>query len=245
MKQLIVVFLLLLFSLPFYAQKDSIRAKNDDSFIIQKKFDTKKIEEYKNNKNFNYTEVKLKKEPTWIEKFLHWLGRQLKRFLTWTFGNEYAPGIFSFIIKALPYVVLAIVLFLMLKFFLKVNTSNVLGKSANKPIVNITEEEELIKTKDLPKLIQQAIEQKNFRLAVRYYYLLAIKKLEEKELIVWEQQKTNEDYIKEITGTNIQKSFKDLTKLYDFVWYGNFEINEVEFAKIETDFKKTNNLIKK
>ena len=101
----------------------------------------------------------------------------------------------------------------------------------------------MIKNKDLFKLIKQAIELKNYRLAVRYYYLNILKQLEGKQLIVYEQQKTNEDYINEISKENIKKSFEKLTRLYDFVWYGNFDINELEFGRVEADFENVNNLI--
>ena len=175
----------------------------------------------------------------------NWLGRQLFRFLEWIFGVKYAKGLFASILSALPYIILGIVLFILLKLFLKVNLKSSSIISKNNPVVSITEEEELIKSKDISKLIQQASQQKNYRLAVRYYYLNVLKQLENKELIIWEQQKTNEDYIKEISQKNIQHSFTNLTRLYDFVWYGNFVINETEFARVEQDFIKANNLIHK
>ncbi|WP_457610244.1 DUF4129 domain-containing protein [Lutibacter sp.] len=233
------------FSVGLFAQTDSLIVKNDRSSIVKKKFDTKNLKKYKTDKDFNYEEENVNKEPTFIERVFNWLGRQFLRFLEWVFGIKYAKGLFASILSALPYVILGVVLFLLLKFFLKVNLKSSSITSKNNPTVSITEEEELIKNKDISKLIEQAIQQKNYRLAVRYYYLNILKQLENKELIIWEQQKTNEDYIKEISQKNIQHSFTNLTRLYDFVWYGNFEINETEFARVELDFTQTNNLINK
>ncbi|AMC10394.1 hypothetical protein Lupro_03625 [Lutibacter profundi] len=236
----------ILFSVGIFAQTDSLIVKNDrSSSIVKKKFDSKKLEEYKTDKDFNYEEENVNKEPTFLERVFNWLGRQLFRFLEWIFGVKYAKGLFASILSALPYIILGIVLFLLLKFFLKVNLKSSSLTSKNNPVVSITEEEELIKIKDISKLIQQAIQQKNYRLAVRYYYLNVLKQLENNELIIWEQQKTNEDYIKEISQKNIQHSFVNLTRLYDFVWYGNFVINETEFARVEQDFIEANNLIHK
>ena len=127
--------------------------------------------------------------------------------------------------------------------FLKVNSNSIVSNASNKTIVSITEDEALIKNKDLLKLIKQAIDQKNYRLAIRFYYLNILKQLEDNELITWEQQKTNEDYINEIPKENIKSSFKDLTRLYDFVWYGNFEIDETKFVKVATNFEAITNLI--
>ncbi|MCF6167866.1 DUF4129 domain-containing protein [Lutibacter sp.] len=236
----------ILFSVAAFAQTDSLIVKNDrGSSIVKKKFDSKNLEKYKTDKDFNYEEENANKEPTFIERVFNWLGRQFLRFLEWIFGVKYAKGLFASILSALPYVILGVVLFLLLKFFLKVNLKSSSITSKNNPVVSITEEEELIKSKDISKLIEQAIQQKNYRLAVRYYYLNILKQLENKELIIWEQQKTNEDYTKEIAQKNIQHVFANLTRLYDFVWYGNFVINEVEFARVELDFIEATNLIHK
>jgi len=160
------------------------------------------------------------------------------------FGVKYAKGILATILRVFPYLIAGIVLFLLIKFFLKVNSNAIISNTSNKAVVSITEDEALIKNKNLSNFIQKAIAQKNYRLAVRYYYLLLLQQLEVKELIIWEQQKTNDDYIHEISETNLKSSFSKVTRLYDFVWYGNFEINELEFGSVEAEFEQIKNLIK-
>jgi len=244
MNKLLFLFFIML-SVSAFTQTDSLTIKNDKSSIDQKKFNKKNLKKYKVDKDFLYEEEKEVKEPTFLERFFNWLGRKFLHFLEWIFGVKYAKGLFGTILSALPYVITGIILFLLLKFFFKINMNSIISTSKNKPIVSITEEEELIKNKDISKLIKQAIQQKNFRLAVRYYYLNILKELESKEFIIWEQQKTNEDYSKEISQPTIKKSFINLTRLYDFVWYGNFTINEVEFSRVELDFIEATNLINK
>lgn len=239
----IIFFLFFLVSVCAFGQKDSVIVKSDKSNIVQKKFDTKNIEKYKADKDFNYVEDINEENASFFRKLFSWLGRQFSRFLEWIFGVKYAQGILASILSALPYVIAALVLFLLLKFFVKVNSNAIVVNAKNKPLVSISEDEEFIKNKDISLLIQQAVDQKNYRLAVRYSYLNTLKQLENNKLIVWEQQKTNEDYIKEISSENIKNSFENLTRLYDFVWYGNFNINSTEFVQIELDFKQTNNLI--
>jgi len=241
----LLYFIFILVSVSVYSQSDSLKVKNDKSNLVQKKFDTKNLDNYKNDKDFNYQEDFENTTPSFFERVFYWFVRQLSRFLEWIFGVKYAKGILASILSALPYIIVGIVLFLLLKFFLKVTSNNIVVNSKNKPTILINEEEELIKNKDINKLINQAIQHKNYRLAVRYYYLNILKQLEHKEFIIWEQQKTNEDYIREIQQQNIKKSFVNLTRLYDFVWYGNFQINENEFGRVESDFVETNNLIHK
>lgn len=225
-----------------FAQKDSLSVQYDESRVELKKFDSDKLEDYRADRDFNY-EVK-KSEPTIFSRIWDWFKRVLIKFFSWLFGIEKATGIVQFILQVIPYLILLLVLIFIVKFFLKVNVNNLVTGKTDKSSILLTEDEEIINNKNINDLIEQAIKQKNYRLAVRYYYLLVLQKLQEKDLIEWQQQKTNEDYIKEIQQKTLIDKFKNLTYLYDFVWYGNFEINELEFAKVEANFNDLTTRIK-
>jgi len=102
--------------------------------------------------------------------------------------------------------------------------------------IHLSEDENLLKNANFEELIAKAINDQNYRLAIRYFYLKILKQLTEIELIKWEIQKTNEDYIKELSEKRIKEKFKSITRLYDFVWYGNFKINESQFSLVKLDF---------
>ena len=129
--------------------------------------------------------------------------------------------------------------------FFKLNPGARLLKSKEEPANFFTEEEEIIKTKDIKKLIDKALRNQNYRLAVRYYYLLILKRLTEAELIDYEFDKTNSDYISEITSETINTGFKKATNLYDYIWYGNFTVTETDFNKAQQTFKHLETTIPK
>ena len=246
MKNFGLFVLLLLSSLSLYAKVDSLVVKKDiNSPIIQKKFNKNNIQKYQQDKAFNYEETIQVKEPSAVDRFLNWMGRKFLNFLKWIFGDRYASGIFATFLRVIPYVIAALVLVLLLNFFIKQKSNSIVSFASNKAVVAITDEEQLIKNTDLLLLINKAISQNNYRLAIRYYYLRVLKTLEEKELIIWEQQKTNEDYSNEINEVTLKSMFANLTHLYDFVWYGNFEVRELEFTKIKTNFEEIMQLIQK
>ncbi len=202
----------------------------DTTAIEQKQFDQSNIESYKNDSTFNYEIVD--EGPSLYAQIGDWFNRVFRRVLSWFFDDVDVP--FSFLtsfLVILPYIIAAIVLYLIVSFFLNVNARNMLSGKRNKEIVHIKDEEELLSSKDLPRLIALAIAEENYRLATRYQYVLLLQQLSEKEIIVWEQQKTNEDYIKEVHHKKIHTEFEDITRFYDFVWYGNFEINKLEYLK--------------
>jgi len=221
-----------------FSQTEESTVQFDESFIEQRKFDAKKIDAYKQQDAFIY--IVEKRDPSIIEKTWNWFKRTVKKILSYIFDDiSPAIGILKILLRVLPYIIAGLVLFLIIKFFLKVNSRNILEGKTAKSIVTISDEEELINDKDLPKLIQDAIQNRNYKLAIRYYYLLLLKNLSEKELISWQQEKTNEDYIKEIASNNrLNTDFKNLTYLYDYVWYGEFLIDEEKFLQAEANFKK-------
>ena len=239
--KVLLTYVFCLFTVLSYAQSDSLKIPYDKSIKERKQFDTKQIENYRADKDFNYTERAQK--TGFFTKVYNWFKRILQRFFEWLFGVERATGILESFLSVLPYLLLGIVLYLLLRFFLKVD-SNSLKSALNKKVeISVSDEEQLIKNEDLNDLISKAIEANNFRLAIRYYYLLVLKKLATKDLIDWQQDKTNEDYLNEIKQAELKASFKRSTLLYDFIWYGNFSIDALEFSKVQAEFEHFNNRI--
>ena len=97
---------------------------------------------------------------------------------------------------------------------------------------------------DFDLLIQQAIRTGNYRLGVRYLYLKTLHQLAGKRFIELAADKTNYQYVREI-GTHplhsgLQNDFAALTLNYEYVWYGEFAIEEAIYKRIETGFKSFN-----
>ena len=91
----------------------------DSSQVTPKKFDQKALDRFKNQDEFNYTTKQ--DEENVFEKTWAWLGRVVKRMLSFIFDDiGPAVGVLAAIVKAIPWIVLGLLLFFMLKFFLKV-----------------------------------------------------------------------------------------------------------------------------
>lgn len=91
---------------------------------------------------------------------------------------------------------------------------------------SIEEAEKNIDTTNLDYLLQKALDNGEYRLALRIYYLKVIKLLNEKSLINFKPEKTNYNYVVEMMGHNDHKAFKSLTTSYEYFWYGDKDINE-------------------
>ncbi len=169
--------------------------------------------------------------------------RILKKFFNWM-GDLFGFDIDFIDYKTLEYIVYGllgiIVLYLLIKFLLQNPISSVF-KTEDKTINGFNYVEENIEQVDFDKLINKSLKENNYRLATRYYYLKALKSLANKKTIEWHFDKTNTDYINEITDVKLKELFKRVSYIYDYVWYGEFPIDEASFNNNKDDF---NQLIK-
>ena len=67
--------------------------------------------------------------------------------------------------------------------------------------------------------------------------------MNQKEIIVWGLQKTNADYYREIEKIDLKKPFANITRLYEYIWYGDFPIDENKYLKAEANFLSLKNIL--
>ena len=111
----------------------------------------------------------------------------------------------------------------------KLTTSFTGNKSDKDLSLNITEER--LHQQDYDELLQSALEKNEFKNAVRILYLKALQDLTKAELITWKANKTNSDYLRELSSHPAKSTFSRLTYFYEYVEYGDFEINRDGFQK--------------
>ncbi|WP_299226179.1 DUF4129 domain-containing protein [uncultured Psychroserpens sp.] len=246
MQYIKIVFCLFFLSSISFAQEDSNEINYEDSKLEIRDISEDDLKEYKNDDAFNYEEVEA--EENFLVRafytFIDWIANIIRKIVEAIFGVGRADGLLYFIFNVLPYVILGILIFFLIRFFLKVNSKTLITGKQDNASFQFTEDEQIIKNEDINALINNAISQKNYRLAIRYYYLLSLKFLTEKQIITWQQQKTNEDYITEIESKTIKDSFKSITRIYDYVWYGEFDVDELRFESLKTPFETLNTTIK-
>jgi len=102
--------------------------------------------------------------------------------------------------------------------------------------ISIEEIEANIHESDLDRHIRGAVEKKNYALAIRLYYLAIIKELSLNKWIKWKRDKTNRDYLSEMRNTDLFKPYRNTTRIFERVWYGQAELGEQDFLKIKPGF---------
>ena len=93
---------------------------------------------------------------------------------------------------------------------------------------------------DPDSLLRNAIRSGNYRLAVRYLYLQSLNRLSEKKFIEINTNKTNYEYVSEVRKHKFANEFASLTLQYEYVWYGEYPVDERLFEQIQGGFIQFN-----
>lgn len=227
---------LLLFSIPGFSQDTLLVSKSEI------KVDSSTVEEVKFKEGFQekYTadefiyEVKVKELSAW-ERFKEWLYDLFERIFN-SSSRENTENIVELFLKILAAAIIIFVIYLIVKAIMNGEGSWVFGKSSDKKVINYEEIEKNIHLVDFEKLIKETLKNGENRLAIRYYYLWLLKIMSAKQLIEWDVEKTNSDYLYEIKNTSIKSQFEYVSYLYNYIWYGEFELDEVTFVKAKKAF---------
>lgn len=130
----------------------------------------------------------------------------------------------------------AIVLFAIYQVMI-VNDFFVLSRRKTKQISpEITEEE--MNSADIEQHIQKAISNKEYRLATRFMFLKTLNYLHDHQLIQFDAKSTNRDYISQMKKSERGGEFNHLTNIYEYVWYGEYQLSEQQFDVVQQRFHK-------
>lgn len=235
-----LVYIFFLFCFVGFSQSDSINntftTDNLDNYEVEKKtFDPNFKEKYSGNE-FNYeTVVNTDKLTAW-DRFWD----RVNRFFSdlFDFGNlDNSISGFNILMKIIAFLIVAFVIYMIVKLIINKEGGWIFAKSSKKIMVSEVVDEN-IHTIDFESIIKKSKQESNYRLTIRYYYLWLLKSFSDANKIEWDIEKTNSDYLLEIKSIETKEDFQYLSYVYDYIWYGEFEISEIEFKKVEATFIK-------
>jgi hypothetical protein len=209
-----------------------------DSIIVKTIKPTKSQEEKVFSQvNLDFAKkVENKDQNSLWERFWNWITDLI-------FGNsseDSKANMFSIFLWALAIAGIIIIIWLLTRTeftsFLRGNTKNT--------AFNFSDVEEDISSIDFNTRIKKAVDDTDYRLAIRWHYLKQLNILNETKIIHYEPFKTNIDYGFELAKSPHQQAFKDISRIYDYVWYGKYAITIVDYEKLEKQFKAFEEKIK-
>jgi hypothetical protein len=91
---------------------------------------------------------------------------------------------------------------------------------------------------DLDGQLTHYLQLKDYRQAVRYLYLKTLRILNDKGMIRYHQESTNQEYWLQLKATPQGPPFRDLTTIYEKVWYGEFPLGDTLFSRLHQYFEE-------
>jgi hypothetical protein len=182
------------------------------------------IDNYKKDKNFAYAndEAYWAKEPV----------NRRKNFLDYFF--DFLTGK---VVRVFVYLLIAFVL-LFAFYRIVIDNKLYLFYSPPKKLTNPEGDEEVLQRVDLDEKIQHALQSMDYRLAVRWMHLKALHLLDERGLIRFHADGTNQEYILQLSNHEQSKVFQYLTLVYDYAWYGGFALTQQQAEILQQNFNQ-------
>lgn len=85
---------------------------------------------------------------------------------------------------------------------------------------------------DWDQALDKALQLGDYRKALRILYLKILHQMNDKSHIHLEPEKTNWDYVQETKARDYHTDFTMLTRYFDYVWYGEFAIDQNSFMQL-------------
>lgn len=155
---------------------------------------------------------------------------------SWDFDFTNFYDLLTVIAKIIGYALIVGVVFLVVRAFLTDSGISIQRfRTKKSAYAHVEANESSIEENWLLKAIE-AKKKGDLKLAVRYYFLAYLKQLHEENHIDYHKDKSNREYRYEIAEIAVKNEFDVLSRVFDYCWYGDFEIDNEQFVRVEVLF---------
>jgi len=200
----------------------------DSSMVDLRKFDQAALDRFSEHPDFQYDERRL--DLTWWQRFKQWVRYQVAELMS-------REGSRSLLKNTLLILGAAALIYLVMK-LLGMDAASIFSRKPQAADAEVLDYTENIHAIDFDRELQGAIASRNYRLAVRLLYLDCLKKLSDRRLVEWLPAKTNTAYVAELCHTPLGSAFRQLTRQFEYIWYGDFKIDQQHFVQLHEAFRQ-------
>lgn len=128
---------------------------------------------------------------------------------------------------------IAIVLIILLIVYLIKNSGARNLKVNSNILVNFDDlDETTLRNAELLTPLNLALKAGDYQTAYRIKYLEVLQQLIHKNLIYYKKEKTNYEYLLQLSGKNVYEPFRQLTFNFDGIWYGEMKIDQARYESL-------------
>lgn len=208
-----------------------LRAQHDslvphEGHVVLRDFDQAAIDRLKADPTLDY-DRDLRRLPTPWERFKEWLSEFLRGLLGKAAGTFIGENLLYLIIAAL--IIFAGVM-------LSRGGLRRVFYGAPRSVAEVVTVDEDIREMDLTALIAEAESKGDLRRAIRFHYLLVLRKLVDQGVLHWSPDHTDRDYMAQIKQETLRARFTHVALVFQWVWYGHGEVSTEQYADLRRPF---------
>ncbi len=173
-------------------------------------------------------DLNVKYDPGIFERFMNWLSDLL-------FGNTNYDNI-QFTRELIIWTVVILSVIVVIWILLKSDLSRLIRPKSKMTTFNFSEITEDLSTINFDKMIDEAVKNEDYRMAVRWNYLKCLYLLERGKHLVFQPAKTNIDYQYDLRKSEFLNEFMSVSRIYDYVWYGKFTVDSTKYKDLRKEF---------
>lgn len=163
----------------------------------------------------------------WMESWKRWLWEHFSWLRSWRGNGQWVYVLLE--IGAL------VVLFFLIYYLVRSKYRHAGGKRPDADRVFGLEPEQVDEV-SYPVLLERALSQRDYMLAVRIHFWYVLGLLEQKGMIRRDACRSNAAYLHEISRKQLQERFGELVRIFDCVCYGDFQVDEGLYESLREKF---------
>jgi hypothetical protein len=191
--------------------------------------DDETLIDYSKDRRFRYADIDPDTASLW-ERFKQWLFQHIYSF----FMNE---GVQTFL-EISFYLIFLVLIYALIRQFMGGEISSALFTSAKASKAALRYSDNGLQAIDYDASIRHAAENGQYRQAVNLIYNKALHELHHRKLIDWKTDKTNRDYLFELSDHRCSNHFRTLTRIYEYAEYGDFPVNRQHFEDVSSTYQR-------
>ncbi len=147
---------------------------------------------------------------------------------------ELFDGDFNGLPDLVGFIIVVGVLTLVILFIMKSRKQGLFASSGSR--LALVQEEQLEAPEDLDRLIGVAVNDGNYRLAIRLLYRRTLSELKDLGMINFRPERTDAEYVRDLAGTAFGDSYRQAVRMFQSAWYGLEQVSMADFHRAQQAF---------
>ncbi len=217
----------------FASGKDSLSSTYQERTLSREA-----VDKFLEDEDFIYDRGPKGEAESAYERFRLWVRDLFQKLL----GDDlqgFGSGVVGPLVDLLQIVLIVGALAIVVVQILGIRAGAIFRKKGEGPAFQVNEHESHQGSgRGLRESLQKARDNREWKKALRLYFLILLEELGQKGILELRAEKTNADYLGEIRDDQLKRDFQKFSRLYEVVCYGDRPLPSTQFERWASSFER-------